>query len=62
VNLRKTKMPKKIRVTYSVKFETELTVQDGETVEDLIEDIEIPDNSDNQYVDNSFTVVSTEEV
>jgi len=55
-------MPKKIRVTYSVRFETELTVQEGETVADLIEDIEIPDNSDNQYVDNSFTVVSTEEV
>lgn len=40
-----------------------MSVQDRlEIVDDLIEDIEIPVNSDNQYVDNSFVVVSTEDV
>lgn len=53
-------MSRTFSVTYSVSFNVDVTVEDGENIEDIIQDIDIPQN-DSQYVCDSFKVETVEE-
>lgn len=57
------------KVIYTVTFETEVTVPDGENVNDVICDIEIPESEvsipaseASRYVENSFEVNEVTEI
>ena len=52
----------KYLVTYSVKFVTEVEVTDGETVEDVVSDIEIPENNESTYCDDSFEIDEVKQI
>jgi|694.fasta_scaffold03312_44 hypothetical protein len=53
-------MPK-FTVTYTVKFEAEVTTDDETTLADAISDIFIPEDNVSTYVDNSLKVLSVED-
>ena len=50
------------RVTYSVRYETVIEVEEGENVDDAVSDVEIPETEKVMYVDQSFEVVDVEKV
>ena len=43
-------------VYYTVRFKTVVTVEDGEMLEDAIEDIDIPENERSKYVGGTMEV------
>ena len=43
-------------VTYSVRFVTEVEVPEGQSVEDVVSDIEIPENDKSTYCADSFEI------
>ncbi len=47
-------------VRYTVEFETKITCL-PEEIDDLAGDVDIPENSESKYVEDSFEIVSTEE-
>lgn len=53
-------MSKTFRVTYNCSFEVDITVEDGQEVNDIVNNIDIPEN-DSQYVCGSFDVVTVKE-
>ena len=52
----------KYLVTYSVKFVTEVEVTDGETVEDVVSDIEIPENDESTYCADSYQTYDVKQI
>lgn len=50
------------RVTYSVRYETVIEVEEGESVDDAVSDVEIPETEKVMYVDQSFKVVDVEKL
>ena len=52
----------KYRVTYSVRFVTEVEVTDGETVEDVVSGIEIPENDESAYCADSYEICEVKKI
>lgn len=52
----------KYRVRYSVVYETEIEVDEDEELDDVISDIEIPEDCHNKYVVNTSVIESIEQI
>lgn len=51
----------KKKVTFTVKYVTEIEVNENDELSDLISDINIPESHKTEYVPNSFEIVKIEE-
>ena len=52
----------KYLVTYSVKFVTEVEVPEGQNVEDVVSDIEIPENDESTYCADSYEIYEVKQI
>ena len=47
----------KLEVVYTVKFVTTIEVQDGQSIQDALNDIDVPEGSGSYYKEKSFEVL-----
>lgn len=52
----------KMKVKFTVSYETVIEIDDQEDLEDAISDIDIPEGENVKYVEDSFEVESQEEI
>lgn len=53
---------KQYRVTYSVRYETVIDVEENNSVEDAVSDVQIPETDNVTYVEQSFKVIDVEKL
>ena len=46
-----------VELIYSVKYRVVLDLEEGEHLDDKICDIQVPEDDDSKYVDDSFEIV-----
>ena len=51
----------KVKVIFTASYETVIEVAFDQTIDDVISDIDVPENSSCKYVEDSFEVNSEEE-
>ena len=54
-------MARQLKVRYTATFEATITVEDDESVQDAVDDINIPEDNVSKYVEQTFDIDSVKD-